>query len=291
MLDAGAPLVMLVNQNMIAEAHQHGACVVFRAQPGGLDNPLGIDRAMLVDIPAIAAHWMSTMIPIWTKNRGADYYAVNNEWDIGTLASGKAISAFALECMSIADSADLKLCIFNFSKGCPSDDPVDGQRVTMEDRLETILPALTYATEHGHLIGLHAHGELIASGEFIALRHDRFLRFCKAHGFIPTVAITELSNGVGGVEPNMKEYLKAVTWWDQQIRASEFADHVIGGALYGFNAAESIGAAVPHLVKIMRAAPVPPDDPIVNFKGTCPAALYDRVAAQVMAAGGTIARM
>jgi hypothetical protein len=302
LLRAGAALVVCVDQNMIDEAKRAGAVVAFRTQRIGkerLDNPKGIDNESLSNIPARAFEWMKQILPIWKANQGAHYYLNNNEWDIGTLDAGVKINTFALECMRIAETMGYKLGVFNFSTGCPSDDPVDGKRVTMEQRMETILPALSYAAAHGHAVSLHVHtagkGSLPETGEWIALRFQRLLRFCRVHGFLPKILITELSNGTGGVQPNPAVYLSAVRWWNAAVQASEFKDQVVGGALYGFNADanETLTPVVPQLVQIMTSQPTPPPQPdqIVVYRGTCPLSAWERVAAQVVAAGGTIERL
>ncbi len=299
LLAAGAPLVVCVDQNMIEEAKRAGAVVAFRAKkaPGG-DNPQGIDHEHVSNMPARAFALMKTVTPIWKQNPGADYYLPNNEWDIGDLDSGALINAFAMECMKIADALGFKLGILNFATGCPSDDPANGRPCSMEERLDTVLPALSYAAAHDHAISLHVHavdhGDLQTTGEAIALRYRRLVRFCQVHGFTPKILITELSNGVGGVEPNMTRYLAAMEWWDQAVQADPLGKYVVGGALYGFNAGETLTPAVPHLVKIMRrgraAPPDPVAEPIAKFRGTCLQSNFERIAALVMAAGGTIER-
>lgn len=294
LLKAGAALVTMVDQNMIAEAKAAGAITTFRTKRvPGEDNPLGIDRESLANMPGRAFDWLKALFPIWAANAGAHFYHLNNEWDIGDLDAGRKINAFTLEAMRIADGAGYKLAVFNFSMGCPSDNLANGQPCSMEDRLETILPALSYAAAHDHAVSLHVHtdrGDLPGTGEALALRFQRLLRYCKAHGFLPKVVITELSNGTGGIQPNMTRYLTAINWWNMAVQASEFAPQVLGGALYGFNAAETIAPAVPSLVKLMQIM-APPPDPIVTYRGTCPASVYDRVSAQVMAAGGTIEKV
>lgn len=301
LLKAGARLVVMLDQNMISEANHAGAVTIFRTQQGkGLDNPPGAVDMNYADMPRVAASWMASLIPIWSKNPGAKYYALNNEWDITATTSGMLLNLFTLECMKIAEAAGYPLCIFNWAEGNPSDDPVaDGTPLSMEERLVTVLPALAHAVAAGHIIGLHVHADksndLQATGEHIALRHERFFRFCETYGMIPTVAITELSNGVGGVEPSLGKYLQAIAWWDQQVRSSKYADHILGGALYGFNAAETLSPAVPQLVKLMRKMPSPSPspviDPVVTFRGTCLQTRFTEIVEHVTRIGGTIERL
>ncbi len=299
LLVAGAAYVALVDTNMISEVRQKapGAVVSFRTRKGpGEDNPVGIDHEPLERIPQRAREWMDAIKPTWDKNPGADYYLPNNEWDIGTIGSGLCINSFALTCMQIAESWGKKLGILNFASGNPSDDEVAGLPMSMEDRLVTVLPAMRYAAEHGHAISLHSHalqfGSLQASGEHIALRFQRLLRYCKMNGFLPNVLISELSNGVGGVEPNLGKFILEVGWWDAAVQASPFANQVLGGALYGFNAAETIAPAVKSLVRLMgRSVPLPlPVDPPVSFSGSVPQSKYDQVVAAITAAGGSVTK-
>jgi hypothetical protein len=293
LLKAGAALVVCVDQNMIAEAKRAGACVAFRTKKY-LDNPEGIDKAIISSIPALADAWMQRIMPIWAMNQGADYYLLNNEWDIGTPYSGKLIGDFAFACMRIADANGFKLGVFNFSTGCPSDNPVNGVACSMEKRMNEIMPALIYATNHGHAISLHVHalnhGNLPDTGENIALRYQRFLRYCAINGLRPKVIITELSNGVGGIEPNPNKYLDSIHWWDLQAQAGEFAGQLVGGALYGFNAAETLSPLVSRIAAVMRMSvtPTPPPANIVNFRGTCPEPLFEKVSAAAISAGASI---
>jgi hypothetical protein len=297
LLKAGAALVVCVDQDMIAEAKRAGACVAFRTKPKGLDNPEGIDTVIISAIPALADAWMQKVMPIWSLNPGADYYLPNNEWDIGSTYTGKLINEFALACMKIADAHGFKLGVFNFSTGCPSDDPVNGVATTMEKRMNEIIPALIYATNHGHAISLHVHavdkGDLQTTGENIALRYQRFLRYCAINGLHPKVIITELSNGVGGIEPNPNKYLESIHWWDLQAQAGEFSGQLVGGALYGFNAAETLSPLVSRIAAVMRMSVTPPPQPstIVNFRGTCPEPLYEKVSAAAMSAGASIEKV
>lgn len=297
LLKAGAALVVCVDQNMIGEAKRAGAVVAYRHKPDGLDNPEGIDQRTVAAIPPVAEAWMNRIMPEWAKNLGADYYLINNEWDIGSAESGHAINEFTLACMKIADAHGFKTGVFNFSTGCPSDDPSRGA-LTMEQRMNTIMPALIYATNHGHAISLHVHavnhGNLKDTGENIALRYRRFLRYCAINGLKPNVIITELSNGVGGIEPNPGAYLEAIRWWDSEAQTGEFKDQLIGGALYGFNAAETLSPLVPKIAAVMRMTPTPPQPPpaaIVSFRGTCPESRFETVSAVVVSAGATIEKV
>ena len=122
---------------------------------------------------------------------------------------------------------------------------------------------MSYAEQHGHVIVLHAHpmhhGPLTATGEDIAYRHERSLRYFAQHGYKPLVLIGELSNGVGGVEPSAAEYLAQISAWDLHVMDSVWRDQMIGGALYGFNADETLTPAAGQIAQWIDEHPTPTD--------------------------------
>lgn len=265
-LDAGPAVVVAVDQDLYAEVRRRAplAKLAFRTQqPDGNDNPPGLLETPLADIPLVAARWCETRFPIWQRNAGADWYIVNNELDVSTLESAQKLSAFFLACMAWCEGVGLRAGICSFSTGCPSDDG----GLTLEQRWEPLLPAVAYAALHGHVIVLHAHamdhGPLSRTGESIAYRHDRTLRYFAQHGLKPKVIIGELSNGVGGVEPGVIDYLVEIGAWDLHVMESPYRDQVIGGALYGFNAAEHLSTAAREIAAWMLEHPTPttPIDP------------------------------
>jgi hypothetical protein len=305
LLKAGAAFVALVDQNMIKEAHDAGAIVSYRTQRYTprkmLDNPEGIDRAALADIPAIAATWMKAMIASWQQNLGAEFYLPNNEWDIGDLEAGARINVFALECMRIAEPLGYHLGIMNWSKGCPSDDRLpNGQACSMSDRLLTVEPALRHASEHGHALSLHVHADNSAdlpnTGEHIAHRWKRIVRFCLNRGFEPPpILITELLDATSGWAAHPDPFLAALRWFDESVRADPLGHYVLGAAVYGFNAAETIAPIVPHFVRLLREAqpiapPVPPPEPkpFRVLTVTCDPANADRLIQVITANGGKV---
>jgi len=261
LLAAGAPLVVAVDQDVMAEAHAASALVAFRTQrsPMGEDNPPGLLDVPLADVPLLATRWMEALWPIYRSNPSADWYIVNNELDVSTIESAMKLNAFFLACMSWCDSRGIKAGICSFSTGCPSDDG----GLTLEQRWQPLLPAVRYAAEHGHVVVLHAHamqhGPLTRTGNDIAYRHERSLRYFAQHNIYPMVIVGELSNGVGGVEPTLDEYLAEMKIWDEHVMVSEWRDQVLGGALYGFNAAESIASAVTPLAEWIASHPTPTD--------------------------------
>ncbi len=258
-LKAGARLVVAVDQDVCVEAHAAGARVAFRTQRSdmGKDNPPGLIDMAIADVPLLATRWMESLWPIYTENAGADWYLVNNELDVSTLESARKLNAFFLACMGWCDAHGVKAGICSFSSGCPSDDA----GLTLEQRWEPLLPAVAYAAAHGHVVVLHAHaldfGPLSKTGDWIAYRHERSLRYFSAHGLKPLVIIGELSNGVGGVEPNVPDYMVEVGAWDVHVMDSVWRDQVIGGALYGFNAAETLRPAAREIASWIAAHPTP----------------------------------
>jgi hypothetical protein len=262
LLSAGTACVVAIDQNVMAEVREKApqAVIAFRTQqsPIGEDNPPGLIDAPIAQVPAIADAWMDSLLPIWARNPGADYYLVNNELDVSTLASAAALNAFYLRCMARAEAHGLRIGICSFSTGCPSDDG----GLTLEQRWEPLLPAVEHAALYGHVVILHTHSmvaHLMDVSESIAFRHERSLAYFAQHGIFPYVLIGELSNGVGGVEPNLDTYIVNVGWWDIRAMNSPWAGQVIGGALYGFNADETLAPAVEELVDWMQTHP----DPIV----------------------------
>lgn len=263
-LSAGPAVVVAVDQNIVDEVRRLAprAAIAFRTQqPDGEDNPPGLLSTPLADIPLLAAAWCESRWPIWQSNPGADYYIVNNELDVSDLDSAAHLNAFFLACMAWCEAHGLKAGICSFSTGCPSDDG----GLTLEQRWTPLLPAVEYAALHGHVIVLHAHamdhGPLGDTGESIAYRHERSLRFFAQHGLKPNVLIGELSNGVGGVEPSAAEYMTQISAWDLHVMASPWRAQVLGGALYGYNAGETLTPAAIAIATWIVEHPTP-EDPV-----------------------------
>lgn len=262
-LAAGAPLLSLIDQNTIEEAHQHGAVAVFRTQRGtmGEDNPPSFMDRPLSEMAALGRAYLDSQWGIWQQNAGADWYAINNEQDVGTLDHALKLNEFFWGAMQRADELGVKLCICNFSTGCPNDEG----GLTLEQRWEPLLSAVAYAEQHGHIIGLHAHagaeGNLIGTGESIAFRHERTLRYFAQHGLHPRVAMTELSNGVEGIEPNLAVWWQQMTAWDLHVMESPWRGQVIGAALYGWTADATLTPAVDVWTQWLIAHPDPVDPP------------------------------
>jgi hypothetical protein len=265
MLDAGPSCVVAIDQDVAAEVRRRApqAVIAFRTQksPLGADNPPGLIDAPEVQWRSIADAWMNSLWPFWLQFGGVDYYIVNNELDISTLRSARALNAFYLRCMEMAEARGVKIGICSFSTGCPSDDG----GLSLEQRWEPMLPAIAKAEQGGHVVVLHVHavnhGPLMSTGENIAFRHERSLRYFAQHSLHPKVLIGELSNGVGGVEPELHGYLQNMMTWDLQAIASQWKAQVIGGALYGFNAGETLTPAAPYLAAWMREHPTPIEPP------------------------------
>lgn len=277
-LDAGPAVVVSVDQNVMAEVRRRapGAVIAFRTQlPDGADNPPGLLETPIADIPLVATRWCESRYPIWAGNPGADYYIVNNELDVSTIESAEKLNAFFLACMAWCETNNLRAGICSFSTGCPSDDG----GLTLEQRWAPLLPSVAYAEQHGHVLVLHAHamehGPLSTTGQSIAYRHERSLLYFAQHGLTPEVIIGELSNGVGGVEPDVTKYMAEIGAWDVHVMESPWRDQVIGGALYGFNAAETLRPAASAISSWIAANPTPIDP--IDPPPPDPIRQYDRV--------------
>jgi len=289
----GAPVacVFSVDQDVAAEVKQRSPRTVtfFRSQksPLGADNPEGV--LTNPDIEGVAEAWMASLLPHYANNHGFDYAVPNNEWDIGDLEAGEKINRFQLRCMQIVDRWDLGYLAgaLSFSTGCPSDDPLpDKTPLTLEQRLATILPAIQYACEHGHVLVFHVHGaDLVNSGEHVALRIHRILRYladASQHpefgSLLPLCAFGEFSNGVEGIEPTYAKWLHAVKWFDNEMRNSPWRDQIIGFALYGYTDAATIAPAIDDLINWMTGLPeLPMIDPIDPPPPPDPIRTYHRV--------------
>ena len=237
-------------------------------------NPLGEDVPQDImhttDLNAAAEAWMAALLPRYIVNAGFDYAVPINEWDITDLDAGARINTFTLRCMEIIDRwrdqgiLNVHAGIFGWSTGNPSDDAIaDGTPLSMEQRLTTCLPAIQYACQHDHVIVLHVHsGDLINSGEWVALRVHRILRWladASQHpdfgSLRPRVAFGEWSMGVEGIEPDLPTYLAGVAWYDDQLRHSPYREQIICFALYGYTQAATIAPAIPGLIDHMTHLP------------------------------------
>lgn len=286
---SGAPVacVFAVDQEVARETKQRSPRTVtfFRSKqsPLGEDTPQGIDHADNQE--EIAEEWMASLLPHYQANAGFDYAVFDNEWDIGDLDAGAKINKFNLRCMQIVDRWGLGFHAgaLSFSTGNPKDDPLaDGTPLSMEQRLATILPAIQYACEHGHVLIFHVHArDIMTTGEDVALRIHRILRYladASQHpefgSLRPMCAFGEFSNGVEGIEPNLAAWLIAVKWYDEQLRHSPWRDQIIGFALYGYTTDATIAPAIDGLIEWMTGLPElpaidpidpPPPDPIRHY--------------------------
>ncbi|CAG0933603.1 hypothetical protein TFLX_03127 [Thermoflexales bacterium] len=273
-IDAGPACVVATDQYVSSEVRQRsaGTIIAFRTQksPLGEDNPPGLIDAPEAQWRSIADAWMNSLWPFYLQNNGADYYIVNNELDVSTLRSAQALNAFYLRCMEIAEERGVRIGICSFSTGCPSDDG----GLTLEERWALLLPAVAKAQQGGHVIVLHIHAltnPLMDTGEDIAFRHERSLRYFEQHGLHPKVIIGELSNGVGGIEPELDSYMQQVTAWDSRAMSSRWSGQLLGAALYGFNAGETLTPAATKIAEWIRSHPTPidPPPPIRTYERVC----------------------
>jgi hypothetical protein len=262
-LKAGPAVVVMCDQNLIADAKAAGAVTVFRTKQSALgeDTPQGINEASLEQMPQMAHDWIASLLPIWQHNPGADFYQDINEWGTDSIVQCKKVNAFELAAMQKADSIGYKLAILSEAGGSPSDDG----GITAEQRWAELLPAVRYAGQHGHAVCLHIHpvnhGPLTETGEDIAYRHERVFRIWEAAGVnpMPRVIFGELSNGVGGVEPNLADFMVQITAWDEHVMRSKYRDVVLGAALYGYNEKESIATAAGRIATWIADHPTPTD--------------------------------
>lgn len=293
------PLVVTIDQSVQQEvkAVSERTLTAWRTQksPMGEDNPPGFMDHKLEDMPDLAVHWMNSLWPYWVTNRH-DVLIINNEQDIGTLEHSQKLNAFNMRCMDVADSWGIPIGICSFGTGNPSDDA----GLTLEQRWVPMIPSIRRAAMGGHYLVLHAHAAqyspLMNCENTIAFRHERSLRFFNAHGIQPGrkwVIIGELSNGGGGVEPNVTEYMRNVKWWDERAYNSVYSEDVVGGALYGYNAAETLRPAADQLIDwiTLRSRPDPIPQPVhettVTFDGDGLSVTYRDGPAQIYLPFGT----
>ena len=99
----------------------------------------------------------------------------------------------------------------------------------------------------------------------------------------PRIIFNEVSNGVGGVEPNENQYIASVTWLDQQLRNDPYNSLYTVLCLYQAGGSEPISErAYNRLAEYVRNQPeivINPlpgvDQPPVQFdkfSGKCPRA-------------------
>lgn len=222
----------------------------------------------------------------WQQNSGALARLSNNELDIETPWHGQQQVIFDLEFMRLCETVNEKAGICNYSGGNPSDNPP----YTLEERWRSVLPAIKYAGEHGHYVVLHIHqqdkGPMESeSGQSVSLRHRRSIAYWLNNAAHPECIITqppriifnEVSNGVGGVEPNEDGYFNSVTWLDQQCRNDPYNSLYTVLCLYQAGGGEPITstmynrlaeyvASQPEIV--INPLPVPPPpitDPVIDW--------------------------
>jgi len=218
----------------------------------------------------------------WTQNPGAKARLSNNELDIETPWHASQQLIFNMEFMRLCETVGEFAGICNYAGGNPSDNQLlDGSPCSLEDRWRPLLPAIKYAGEHGHYVVLHIHqqdkGNMESeSGQQISLRHRRSIAYWLNNAAHPECVITkppriifnEVSNGVGGVEPNEDQYFTSVTWLDQYMRTDPYNSLYTVLGLYQAGAAEPITESMYNrLAAYIQAQPdivinpLPVDDP------------------------------
>ncbi len=255
--DSPISCVVSLEQNVQSEVKTKSpsTLTLWRTQrnPMGEDNPPSFMDIPLDNMTTMAQLWMSGLKPYWDMNRH-DVLIVNNEQDIGTLEHGRKLNAFFLECMRIAETWGTHIGICSFSTGNPSDDG----GLTLEQRWETMLPAVSKAaSQHYLILHAHTHPQKLHFAD-TGFRHERSLRYFESRGiksYRRWIVLGEWSNGVGGVENNLYDYMDNVASWDTYALNSPYSAQLVGAALYGFNAAETLDSATDQLLSYIKAHP------------------------------------
>jgi hypothetical protein len=274
-LDAGAAGVVTFQCGWPAKPGQFYAT---RFQANGEDNPPNFYTAPL---QASRDHFYGQQSK-WMQNPGAMARLANNELDIETPWHGQQQVIFYLEFMRLCELAGEKAGICNYAGGNPS----DNAPYTFEERWRSVLPAIKYAGQHGHFVVLHIHqqdkGPMESpGGQSISLRHRRSIEYWLNSSLHPECVITEppriifneVSNGVGGVEPDENSYFNSVTWLDQVCRTDPYNSLYTALCLYQAGADEPITktmyarladyvASQPEIIINPLPVDPPPPDPI-----------------------------
>jgi hypothetical protein len=245
-LDAGAEGVVTFQCGWPATTGQFYAT---RFQANGNDNPPNF----YTDPIQAARDHFSGQQDKWSLNPGAFARLSNNELDIETPWHGQQQVVFDLEFMRLCETVGEFAGICNYSGGNPS----DNAPYTFEERWHSVLPAIKYAGEHGHYVVLHIHqqdsGPMESeSGQSISLRHRRSIAYWLDNAAHPECIITqppkiifnEVSNGVGGVEPDENGYFNSVTWLDQQCRNDPYNSLYTALCLYQAGGGEPISRSM-----------------------------------------------
>ncbi len=243
-IDAGAAGVATIDGAFPVKA---GRFYTTRFKVAGRDNPTDF----YTDPLGSARRWYAALQEKWRANPGANCRIISNELDIETPAHGAMQNQFFLEIMRVNDlsTPQEKVGICSYSGGCPS----DNAPFTLEQRWRPLLPAIQYAGLHGHYVVLHIHPQQCSplessDGQHISLRHRRSIAYWLDNTSHPDCVImqppriifNEVSNGVGGVEPNLNAYIKSVIWLDQQLRNDPYNSLYTMLGLYQAGGAEAI---------------------------------------------------
>jgi len=252
-LDSGAAGLATFDCGYPAKPDQFYAT---RFTVNGADNPDDFYQ----DPHGSARRWIVSQAIRWALNPGARCRIINNELDIETPWHAEQQNKFFLSAMQAVDELypGEKIGICSYAGGNPSDNPlVDGAPCSLEDRWKPMLPAIKYAGEHGHYVVLHIHqqdnGNMETDGgKHVSLRHRRSIAYWLDNSKHPDCIITkppkiifnEVSNGIGGVEPNEDQYIASVTWLDQQLRSDPYNSLYTVLGLYQAGGAEPISERV-----------------------------------------------
>lgn len=287
--DAGAVGLSTYDCGYPAKPNQFYAS---RFSVNNADNP----EDFYTDPVGSARRWIVSQAVRWHVNPGAHCRIINNELDIETPAHAEKQNLFYLSAMQAVEELypGEKIGICSYAGGNPSDNPLsDGTPCSLEERWRPMLPAIKYAGEHGHYVILHIHqqdkGNMeTAGGQQVSLRHRRSIAYWlnnAAHPECiiskpPRIIFNEVSNGVGGVEPNENQYFTSVTWLDQQLRNDPYNSLYVALCLYQAGGSEFITERMykrlaqyvseqPEITLFPLPISVPPIDEMVHFRGMC----------------------
>lgn len=176
------------------------------------------------------------------RNRGIlgmdniDCWEGYNEPDVSSDDAVRWISRFEVKRMQLLESIGKKACIGNFSVGNP-DYP----------RWQYFRDAMSYASSHGHYLGIHEYGPTSMSdrSDDYSLRHRRVYR---DNGFSTPLIITETGideNGnpdTGGwrAHTNAGDYFNQLKWYDDRLQEDSYVKGatIFSYGLYDWNSFE-----------------------------------------------------
>jgi len=286
---ASPTVVFAVDQDVYDEVKTADSrnVVIFRHRPLGMDGPT---------IGTPAANWWALVWPVYQANR-ADLYGLTNELDppfdalISPMAAlpnpltGERVRAlplrplenfgtaeefeqnanwyrtFNLDSIALANGHGVKLCLYNWSYGTPSDDG----GYTAEERYATQIDVFRAAQAGGHCIGFHEYGPTglaCDAGPSFVTRYRRFLTWCSQNGLDDLrIAITEFGQYGGYGFHGVAEMMQDVRWYTDEIRHDEQVMGHCYWTLGDWNGA-NCQDGLPEYGAWAEQNPAPSDDPV-----------------------------